>query len=214
MTAGVPACVLVALAVVVVVAIVEHHRRVCAVPPPAWLWLLAEVESHVDTTAVDPCDMVVGVCLHGPPPIRSAAEAVLADHAGAAPAELLAALCDRLATTLGDRLCATAAAAAGSGVDPATALARLRADEAALVAARCRIRGILRGGMAVCWLLLSPLGLVVAGVTTGGAAWVLAGLVVAAWWLGRRWIRAAVSDTRVLTGASVRALATVGPAAV
>lgn len=214
MITGVPACALVALAVVILVAIMEQHRRVCAVPPPAWLWLLAEVESHVATTAVDPCDVVVGVCLHGPPPIRTAAEAVIADHAGAAPPELLAALCDRLATTPGDRLCATVAAAAGSGVDPATAVARLRTDEAALVAARCRIRGILRGGTVVCWLLLSPLGLVVAGVTTGGAAWVLTGLVVAGWWLGRRWIRAAVSDTRVLTGASVRALATVGRAAV
>lgn len=205
---------LVALAVVVVLAIVERRRHPPTVAPAVWLWLLAEVECHVDRPAVDPCDAVVGVCLHGPPQIRSAAEAAVRDGPGAPPDVLLGRLCDRLATAAGDRLCAAAAAAAGSRVDPAAAIARLRTDETATVELQSRIRATMRCGMAACWLLLSPLVLVAARVAAGGAGWVVAGATAAAWWLTRRWMRAAVTDARVLTGASARALASVEPPAV
>jgi hypothetical protein len=204
---------LLALVVVGVVTIVEHHRRAPSVSPTVWLWLLAEVESHVDGAADDPCDAVVGVCLHGPPQIRSATADAVRDHAGAPRAVLLGGLCDRLATGPADRLCATAAAVAGSGIDPGAALARLRVGEAASADAQRRARGTLRLGTAACWLLLGPLGLVGSGVITGGAAWAVAACAVAAWWLGRVWVRAAVADARVLTGSSVRALLTSGSAA-
>ncbi|HSJ46463.1 MAG TPA: hypothetical protein VK923_17435 [Euzebyales bacterium] len=204
---------LLALVVVGVVAITDHRRRTGPVAPTLWLWLLAEVESHVDGTAVDPCDVVVGVCLHGPPPVRCAAEDAVRAHGGAPRAVLLGGLCDRLATAPGDRLCATAAAAAAGGVDPAAALARLRVGEVASADATCRARGTLRLGTAACWLLLSPLGLVGSGVITGGAAWVVAAGAVAAWWAGSAWVRAAVADARVLTGSSVHALLSAGSAA-
>ena len=201
------------LMVPVVVAIVEH-RNAPFLSPTVWPWLLAEVESHIDGAAVDPSDVVVGVCIHGPPPIHAAAEAAVRDHPGAPPAVLLGGFCDRLATAPGDRLCATVAAIAGSGADPAPAIARLRVSEAASVDAQRRVRASLRLGTAGCLLLLSPLALVAARVTTGGAAWAVAAGAVAAWWLGRTWIRAAVADTRVFTGSSVRALDPAGPAAV
>lgn len=206
--------VLVVVAIVVVVVVVtERYRRPPVVPPTVWLWLLAEVESHLDGTTTDPCDVVVGVCLHGPPPVRAAAEAVVRDHAGAPPAVLLGRLCDRLATPSGDRLCATAAAVSRRGADRASVLSDLRAGEATAVAARRGIRATLRLGSVGCWLLLSPLALVGAGVATGGSAWVLAVGAVAAWWLCRTWVRRATVDARVLTGTSVHALTAPPPVA-
>lgn len=204
---------LLALVVVSLVLIADHLRRTRPVAPTVWQWLLAEVESHVDGTAVDPCDVVVGVCLYGPPPIRSAAADAVRAHAGAPRAVLLGALCDRLANAPGDRLCATAAAVAAGGVEPAKILARLRVGEAASEDAQRRARGTLRLGTAGCWLLLVPLGLVGSGAITGDAAWVVAAGAVAAWWVGRAWLRAAVADARVLTGSSVNALHTTGSAA-
>lgn len=197
---------LAALTVVAGLALAGRGRRTRAVPPDVWAWLLTEVEVHVDRVAADPCDAAVGVCLHGPPAVRAAARAVVRDHGDAQPGVLLGMLCDRLGTAQGDRMCATVAALASGAGGPAL-LARLRDAEAALADAQRAARAVAHAGAVGCWLLLSPLALVAAGVATGTAAWTTAVAAVAGWWLGRRWLCTPVAGPRVLTGRAVRALA-------
>lgn len=182
------------------------------VPAATWAWLLTEVEEQIAAAAADPCDAAVGVCLHGPPAVRSAAQEVVRSHGDAPPPQLLGELCDRLATARGDRMGARVAAIAGGSGDPAP-LSRLRDSEAALADAHDRARAALRVGAAGSWLLLSPLPAVATGATTGATGWAAAFAAVGLWWLARRWLRAAVTDVRVLAGPSLVTLAGIGPTA-
>ena len=195
-----------ALALVAGLVLVERRRHTHVVPTDVWARLLTEVEAHVDRGTGDPCDVAVGVCLHGPPAVRSAARAVVRDHGDAPPGVLLGMLCDRLGTAQGDRMGATVAAIAG-GAGDVMLLARLRDGEAALADAQRSARAVSRGGAAACWLLLSPLALVATGLATEMAAWVISVAAVAGWWSGRAWLRATVACPRVFTGRGVRTLA-------
>jgi hypothetical protein len=194
-----------ARAVVAGLVLVERHRHTDVVPTDVWARLLTEVEAHVDRGTGDPCDVAVGVCLHGPPAVRSAARAAVRDQGDASPGVLLGMLCERLRTAQGDRMCATVAVIAG-GVGDVTLLARLRDREAALADARRTARAVARGGAAGCWLLLTPLALVATGRLSGVAAWATSVAAVAGWWAGRAWLRTTVAGPRVFTGRGVRAL--------
>lgn len=195
-----------ALAVVAGLLLVERRRHIHVVPTDVWARLLTEVEAHVDRGTGDPCDVAVGVCLHGPPAVRSPARAVVRDHGDASPGVLLGMLCDRLGTAQGDRMCAAVATIAG-GAGDVLLLARLRDREAAMADVQRSAHAVARGGAAGCWLLLTPLALVATGRLSDVAAWATSVAAVGGWWAGRAWLRANVAGLRVFTGRGVRALA-------
>lgn len=191
-----------AVALVVAGAIALAAARRPRMRPELWLWLLGEVEAHVADGA-DVTTATMGVCLHGPPRLRSAAEAALRAEPDGDDQALLRALRPHADDEVGDRVIDGLGAVLGGGAHTGPALVSLgetitmMADDARdleRIAARAELAR---------WLLLTPLVTVAAGHLPPAGEWIVTAAALVAWWLAGLVLRPPAS-ARVLAPPGVR----------
>ena len=159
----------------------DRLRRRVRLDTDLWPWMIDEIEAKVRGGQA-PAAAVLGVALHGPPPLRAAASA--AQRVWSSGGDAVAAL-DELrrhaADSRFDRLCESVAAVHAFDGDGAATLARLRAD--ARHDAR-RDRELERRRSAVrcaAWLALVPVAAVASGRLTAGPALLALSAAVCGW---------------------------------
>ena len=187
---------LVVLIAVGAAALLVRRRARRRVDAEIWPWFIDEVEVAI-ARGRPPAVALLGVALHGPPPLRAAARpAVDAWRACGAAATGIRALQHTVADPRLDRICRAVEAIEALDGDAAAALARLRATAVADAGHDRRRRRCLGSLLLSAWVASVPLAAASVGVLAGPTAVIAVTVSAGAWgvWLVARSLPA----TRVL----------------
>jgi hypothetical protein len=165
-----------------------------------WPWMIAEV-GVASSDGRGPCEALLGVALHGPPPLRAAARsAVDVWRTSGDPVVGIRALQRTVADRRLDRICRTVEAVQALDGDAGAALARLAATAAADAARDRRRRRHLRSLHCAAWLALAPVVAVTTGHLGAAAGAIAVAAAVTAW--GAWFVASTADGVRVLDGHS------------
>ena len=179
---------LVVLLAVGATALLVRRRARSRVDAEVWPWLIDEVEVAI-AGGRPPAVALLGVALHGPPPLRTATRpAVDAWRASGDPSAGIRTLQHTMADPRLDRICRAVEAVVALDGDAAVALARLRTTAVADAGHDRQRRRSLRSMLLSAWVASVPLAAASVGVLDGSAAVIAVTVSAGAWgvWLVAR----------------------------
>jgi hypothetical protein len=158
----------------------RHRRRLA---PELWPWVIDELRRHGTAGDGGLPTALIGVGLHGPPPMRRAAHAALVAHRrGADAAAVYRRFAGALNDPCADRVCTALRDADVVGADQLRVLDALRSVAVDVAAQQRAVERERSGARAARWVAVAP-AVLVWTVASGAAAGVVAVVCAAAWGL-------------------------------